>query len=163
MILDFLTLIIFVRNQPGIKVLRCEDIIMPIQPNDMVFPWKVLWCSKVPLRVAFFSWTVALMKILTIDNLWKKEIIMLDWCCMCKRSGESVDLLLLYCPIACEMWTMVRCLFGLQWVVPLRFTNMFAAWQGAFGRHHNIAFRRVVPPCIMWCLWSLEGTECQEF
>ena len=94
----------------------------------MVFPWKVLWCSKIPPRVAFFSWTVALMKILTIDNLWKKEIIMLDWCCMCKRSGESVDLLLLYCPIAYEMWTMVCCLFGLQWVMPLRVTKMFAAW-----------------------------------
>lgn len=59
--------------------------------NDMVFPWKAVWCSKVPPTVAFFTCTAALRKILTIENLWKMDIFVLDWCCTCKRSGESVD------------------------------------------------------------------------
>ena len=33
------------------------------------FPWKSIWKTKVPPRVAFFSWTAALGKILTADNL----------------------------------------------------------------------------------------------
>ena len=33
------------------------------------FPWKNIWMAKVPPRVAFFSWTTALGKILTADNL----------------------------------------------------------------------------------------------
>ena len=57
-------------------------------------------------------------KIFTIDNLCKKGIIVLDWCYMCKRCEESVDHLLLYCPIAFEMWSLVLCLFGLLWVMP---------------------------------------------
>ena len=39
------------------------------------FPRKMMWQSKVPPRVAFFSWTAALGKILTTDNLWKRHII----------------------------------------------------------------------------------------
>ena len=32
---------------------------------------------------------------------------------MCKRCGELVDKLLLHCPIAYELWSMVFSLFGI--------------------------------------------------
>ena len=71
------------------------------------FPWKMVWQLKVPPWVAFFSWTAALGKILTIDNLQKMHFVVLEWCFMCKRCGESVDHLFLYYPIAFEMWSMI--------------------------------------------------------
>lgn len=46
--------------------------------------------NKAPKRVAFFVWTVALGKILTINNLRKKSIVVMDWCGMC-RSEEMID------------------------------------------------------------------------
>ena len=46
-----------------------------------------------------------------------------------------MDYLLLHYPIAHELWTMVCCLFGLQWVMSPRVIDMFAAWLGTFGRH----------------------------
>ena len=57
----------------------------------------------------FFSWTAALGKILTTNNLWKRHIAVLERCFMCKRCGESVDHLLLHCPIAmtCGLWLFV--------------------------------------------------------
>ena len=39
---------------------------------------------------------------------------------MCKRCGKSVDHLLLHCPIAYELWSMVFCLFGMHWVMPYK-------------------------------------------
>ena len=33
------------------------------------FPWKGIWKVKVPKRVAFFLWTAAHGRILTLDNL----------------------------------------------------------------------------------------------
>lgn len=36
-------------------------------------------------------------QILTIDNLRKQRVLVVDWCCMCKQSGESIDHLLLHC------------------------------------------------------------------
>uniref|UniRef100_A0A2N9FMM0 Reverse transcriptase domain-containing protein n=1 Tax=Fagus sylvatica TaxID=28930 RepID=A0A2N9FMM0_FAGSY len=42
------------------------------------FPWKFIWKAKVPPRIAFFSWTAALGKLLTIDNLRKRNLIIID-------------------------------------------------------------------------------------
>jgi hypothetical protein len=36
------------------------------------FPWKSVWRTKIPLRVAFFVWSTTLGKILTLDNLHKR-------------------------------------------------------------------------------------------
>jgi hypothetical protein len=41
-------------------------------------PWKIIWKSKVPSRVDFFTWTEVLEKILTMDNLRKKNIIVTE-------------------------------------------------------------------------------------
>ena len=48
-------------------------------------PWKIIWKSKVP----FFIGTAVLGKILIMDNLCKKNIIVMDCCCMCKKSGGN--------------------------------------------------------------------------
>ena len=57
-------------------------------PTFVSFPWRMIWQLKVPPRVAFFSWFASLGKILTIDNLRKRRVIVLDWRYMCKRCGS---------------------------------------------------------------------------
>lgn len=51
---------------------------------------------------------------------------------MCNRNGESIDLLL-YCPIAYEMWHMVFGLFGINWVMPRSVVALLASWHGSCG------------------------------
>jgi hypothetical protein len=77
------------------------------------FPWKSVWKVKVPLRVNFFVWTAALVKILTLDNLCKRDIIVVGWCCMCKQSGESINHILLHCEVARALWSVVLMSHGL--------------------------------------------------
>ena len=108
----------FVGNQQGIRILKCASSISPFPLLDISFPWKPVWRSKVPSRVAFFSWTASLGKILTTKNLWYKGVAVVDWSYTCKKSGESMNHLLLHCPIAYDLWSMVWALFGLQWVMP---------------------------------------------
>jgi hypothetical protein len=103
--------------------------------------------------VAFFSWTATLGKILTIDNLRRRGLILVDWCCMCKESVESPDHLLLHCKVARELWDMVFGLFGVHWVMPRTVLDLFSSWQGPFGRRRNTVVWRVVPHCVFWCLW----------
>ena len=57
--------------------------------NSIHFPWKIIWRPKIPPRVAFFSWSAALGRILTTDNLWKRGINLIDWCVMCKQNREN--------------------------------------------------------------------------
>lgn len=68
------------------------------------FPWKGIWCVKALKRVVYFVWTAALGKILTHDNLRRRHIVMVEWCCMCKKNGESIDHLLLHCDVALVVW-----------------------------------------------------------
>ena len=133
--------------------------------NGMLFMCKMVWCSKVPSRVAFFSWTTALGKILSIDNLQKRGMLILDWCYMCKKCRETVN------STPTSSYSLGPVDFGVLFIwLPLGYANervidMFATWQGSFGKHRKFTFWQAVPHCIMWCLWqewnsrSFEGCE----
>jgi hypothetical protein len=86
--------------------------------DDPSFPWKSIWCVKAPARVVFFVWTTALGKISTHDNLRKRNVVVIEWCCMCKKSGESIEHLLLHCKVAHNLWSNILTLFGVEWVMP---------------------------------------------
>lgn len=96
------------------------------------FPWKCIWKTRVSFRVAFFTSSVALGKIfLTTDNLRKRAILIIDWYCMYKYNGESVDHLLLHCPFARELYGILFCLVGLSWVGPQSILALLDSWRGA--------------------------------
>uniref|UniRef100_A0A2N9FQZ1 Reverse transcriptase zinc-binding domain-containing protein n=1 Tax=Fagus sylvatica TaxID=28930 RepID=A0A2N9FQZ1_FAGSY len=124
-----------------------------IQPTRNSFPWRSVWKSKVQTPVAFFSWTVALGRILTIDNLRKRRVLVIDWCCMCKSDGESVNHLLLHCRIAQELWNLIFTLFETSWVMPSGVEDLFAFWTNTMGNSESGAIWKAVPHCPMWCLW----------
>lgn len=74
--------------------------------------------SKAPPRATFIVWTADFGVILTVDNLRLQHIIEIDWCCVSKESGETVDRLLLHYLLASYLQKMIFCLFGLDWVMP---------------------------------------------
>lgn len=63
-------------KRSGFKVKSyCQTL---ISIEDANFLWKGIWKTKVPPRVALFSWIVELWKILTINNLRKRNLILID-------------------------------------------------------------------------------------
>ena len=71
-----------------------------IQGNpNLLFPWKGVWKPKIPKRVAFFLWTAAHNRILTLDNLMLTNRTLVNRCCMRCGDGKSIDHLLLHCPV----------------------------------------------------------------
>ena len=46
--------------------------------TDFCFPWKSIWKQNIPSQVAFFVWTATLGKCMTIDNLRKMKVWILD-------------------------------------------------------------------------------------
>jgi hypothetical protein len=90
------------------------------------FPWKSVWRTQAPSRAAFFAWSAALSKILTVDNLRKMHVIIMDRCCLCKRNGELVDHLHLHCDVASALWNSLFTRFSMSWVMPRRVIDLFA-------------------------------------
>ena len=79
-----------------------------IQGNpNLLFPWKGVWKPKIPKRVAFFMWIATHNRILTLDNLMLRDRIVVNRCCMCCGDGESVDHLLLHCPVTHSLWSLM--------------------------------------------------------
>jgi hypothetical protein len=67
-----------------------------------------------------------------------------------KRSGESVDHLFLYCSMALDLLALVFSMFGMQWVMPRTVLELFSGW---LGRHNSLLVWKMVPHCLVWCLW----------
>jgi hypothetical protein len=114
---------------------------------------KSIWKVKVPSRVAFFVWTTTLGKILILDNLRKMNIIVMEWCYMCKISGESIDYLFLHCMVATELWSTILQLFGVVWVMPQSVKDMLGSWRGQKGDRTLILIWQMAPLCLMWYVW----------
>jgi len=65
-------------------------------------------------------WTEALGNIVIHNNLRKRHVVVVEWCCMCRKSRESIDYLMLHYEVAKELWSYLLTLFGVEWVMPRR-------------------------------------------
>jgi hypothetical protein len=80
------------------------------------------------LWAAFFTWLEVLGKILTMDNLRKRHIIVVDRFCMCKRNEKSLYHLLIDCDLAYAIWIAFFSRLGLSWVMSKRVVDLYVCW-----------------------------------
>ena len=102
-------------------------------------------------RVSFFVWTVAWRKILAGDNLRRRGLSIVDWCCMCWHSGETVDHLLIHCEKAYLLWCFVFRSFRVLWVLPKRVLDLFFGWRNWMGKLSSDIWNLTLL-CLMWCI-----------
>jgi hypothetical protein len=57
-----------------------------------------------------------------------------DWCCICNKSGESIDHLFLHCEVVRDVWSSLFNLFGIDWVMPRRVIELLMSWRDQAGR-----------------------------
>jgi hypothetical protein len=131
------------------------------RPIGTGFPWKCVWRTQAPSRAAFFSWSVALGKILTLDNLRKRHVIVINRCFMCKKTEESVDHLLFHCNVAFALWYSLFSRFGLSWAMLLWVIDLLACWW-SLGRSRSATVWKMAPTCVFWCLWRERNNRSFE-
>jgi hypothetical protein len=61
------------------------------------------------------------------DNLHRHHIVVVEWCCMCKKSGESIEHLLLHYDVAWDIWSFFYSLFGVEWVMLRRVLDLLSS------------------------------------
>ena len=178
-----LSLSIFIPNCQGVRLmilwvgnwlrqsfLMCAFIIYIYffsGPLNASFPWKSIWCIKAPKRVSFLLWTTVWDRILTIDNLVKRGLSLINWCCLCRCNGDIVDHLLLHCKFAHTLWTVewnfyfLFFMFGIQWVMLKEVASLLFTWRNWLGKQFSNIWN-MVPACLMWKIWRVCNTHTFE-
>ena len=80
-----------------------------------------------------------------------------------QKGWRDVDHLLLHCDYARDLWSLVLCLFGVQWVMPNSVVYLLACWKGRFAKHCNGDIWSAIPLCIMWTVRRECNNKVFEF
>jgi len=83
-------------------------------------------------------------------------------CCLCKKSAESIDHLLLHCEVARALWSYVFNLFGVEWVMPHSVLELLISWGAAIGSRHAKEVWQLAPLCLLWCIWRERNARLFE-
>ena len=106
-------------------------------------------------------WTAAHGQIRTLDNLMLHGCILANHCCMCCSNEESVDHLLISCPVAHSLQMYMPRLFGINWVMPGSVADLFFCWHH-WLRKHNFDIWNLVLGCLMWNIWTKRNQRSFE-
>lgn len=129
----------FNKNTRYGNIYKCKTLSGSAHNHDLSILQSYIFCMYCTFGV-----------ILTVGNFIKYGMIVVDWCYMCKCSGETMDHLLQHCTIAMASTFM---LFGAKWIVPISIQELLQCW-----RRKPESFRfgvwTIVPMCFTWTLWK---------
>lgn len=140
----------------GYKLLHAQNDITDL------WPWKLIWKTKLPPKIICLSWLALKIACLTVDNLCRRNFQLVSRCYLCQESAESVNHLFLHCAVAAGIWHMFLSLFSLNWVMPQTIREVVVSWGHLTvdGAIRNTW--RMIPACIFWCLWTERNQRCFE-
>jgi hypothetical protein len=87
--------------------------------------------------------------------------VVVNRCWLCESDGESVDHLFLHCGAARTLWNSFFTRFGLYWVMPNTIKDLYASWWTG-GHARSAIVWKMIPLCIMWCIWRERNDRCFE-
>ncbi|WMV54061.1 hypothetical protein MTR67_047446 [Solanum verrucosum] len=100
-----------------------------LQPSN--WPWKNIWKTKMPHKVACFVWLLAKEAMLTQENLMKRGIILCLRCFLCREQAETVNHLFLHCRITRQLWRLFLNHRGITWSILGKITEALTSWEQA--------------------------------
>ena len=120
------------------------------------------WMKLAPPKVEFFLWLALLGKLNTKEMLWKKGILQTNQlsCPMCavQSEVETVDHLLVLCPISWSIWCKTAEELGQIITIPESFRNHFEQWLSRKWR--NKTMRKIWCAtfwAVSWSIWLMRN------
>ena len=95
------------------------------------FPYRLIWNPVVPSKIGVFAWEATWGKVLTLDQLKRRGMTLVNRCFMCEKNEENIDHLLIHCKSAKMLWNLFLSIFGTSWVFRQSMLHTLLAWQGA--------------------------------
>jgi len=93
----------------GYKVI-CKDAVS----EEPVWWWKKIWKYKYPLKTRIYMWLALDNKVLTWDNLQKRNKCGPGHCSLCKLNDDIILHLLILCSYTVQVWMEIEHSTGLS-------------------------------------------------
>ena len=90
---------------------------------------------------------------LTLDQLKRKGIPLVNRCSLCEKNEETIDHLLIHCSRAKMLWDLLLAITDFNWVFPHTVRQLLLAWQSASVEKKRKRVWMAAPLCIFWTLW----------
>ena len=127
---------------------------MVIHVPSTDFPWHSIWNPIVPPKMGFFAWEASWGKVLTLDQLKRRGLTLVNRCFLCEVEEETIDHLLIHCSTAKMLWNLLLAIADYKWVFPLTVRQALLAWQGARGGKKRKSLWVAAPLCLFWTVWN---------
>lgn len=121
-----------------------------------------LWSIKAPPRVMAFGWTALLGRTLTMDNIRRRELIIVNACPMCLAVEESIDHFLLNCLITHYLWRSTLWWFHISTPIPNSLSSLFEFWRLGVGFRRRRIVWNVSFLAVIWSIWKQRNLWCFE-
>ena len=118
-----------------------------------LFPSGSIWRSSVPPKIAFFAWEASWGKVLTLNQLQRREHLLVNRCFLCLSKVGTIDHLLLHCAKTRVLWNHFFSLFGVSWILSCSIKETLLGWHGSFVGKARKKASQVPPLCIFWTIW----------
>ena len=117
---------------------------------------------KTPPRVIAFGWIVLLGGILTMDNLRRCKVIVVNASPTCLANEESIDHLLLNCSLNQRIWRSIFSWFKFCGPLPNSTPSLFGFWRLGVGSKRGQVMWKLSFSAAIWSLWKERNLRCFE-
>ena len=120
-----------------------------VSPGNSISIWNI----KVPLRIHIFLWLVSNNKLLTRDNLQKRQTVDNASCLFCS-DPENVDHLFFGCVVAIELWRVIFDISNKH--LGMSIDDMLEWWSD----NKNHPADCLLHSAVLWTLWKYRNDIC---
>ena len=103
-----------------------------------------------------FGWLALRNRILTMDNLRRRDVVVVNACPFCLKDEESVDHILVKCNFANMTRSVVLGLF----MVPYSLSDLFEAWTCPSMAPRGKEMWKLSFLAVIWIIWKESNTRC---
>jgi len=117
--------------------------------------WRKIWDLSLWPKISTFLWLLSHKKILTWDNLRKRNFYGPSMCPNCKKNEETIEHLMHYYPLAHKLWKKISFRCQKEGWANGDITTILRNWDPHPYQSKILNFLwKLIPGFVMWAIWK---------
>ena len=116
--------------------------------------WTKAWIKGLIPKINIFYWILLQNKILTLDNLQKRDINVVNRCSLCKEGFEDKDHLFLNCTYSQQVWSSILNYWNISWFHQNNADLCFKSWICPSNDTDVVFLWKITLHHLWWGVWT---------